>query len=158
VTQIFEVVPGLALSGHLFEPDDFASLGVDAIVDLEHRGYSHVPAVEAGTLYVSFPIEDDEIVDPRVPVVARFVADLVQGGQRVLVHCTQGFNRAGVVVARALMEMGMSAQDAIGLVRSRRGLDEEGFGALGNEDFVRWLGEQELGRDRTARLDQEADG
>jgi hypothetical protein len=144
MTETYQVVPGLAISGHLFEPDDFESLAMDAIVDLEEWGYSWVPAVGAGKLFVSFPIDDGDEVDPRVPAVARFVADLVIAGQRVLVHCTQGLNRAGLVAARALMDLGYPAADAIRVVRARRGVEEEGFGALGNESFVAWLRQQDV--------------
>ena len=60
----------------------------------------------------------------------------------MVVHCVQGLNRSGVLVARALMFLGYGAAEAIDLVRDRRGLDE-GFGALGNERFVAWLVSEE---------------
>ncbi|HEY6679097.1 MAG TPA: dual specificity protein phosphatase family protein [Actinomycetota bacterium] len=136
--QTFEVLPGLFLSKKLVEPHDFASLGVDAIVALDDCEYTWSPPVPENHLYVHFPIDDADTVDPKTRQVARLVADLVQGGHRVLVHCVQGLNRSGIVVARALMLLGYSAAEAIDLVRLRRGLDE-GFGALGNERFVEWL-------------------
>jgi protein-tyrosine phosphatase len=86
-------------------------------------------------------------IDNKTRQVARLVADLVQGGHRVLVHCAQGLNRLGIVVARALMFLGYSTAEAIDLVRLRRGLDE-GFGALGNERFVEWLFLEEAGMDQ----------
>ena len=63
----------------------------------------------------------------------------------MLVHCVQGLNRSGIVIARALMFLGYSAAEAIDLVRRRWGLDE-GFGALGNERFVEWLLSEEAPR------------
>jgi protein-tyrosine phosphatase len=136
--QTFEVLPGLILSKKLVEPHDFASLGVDAIVALDDWEYTWSPPVPENHLYVHFPIDDSDTVDPKTRQVAMLVADLVQGGHRVLVHCVQGLNRSGIVVARALMLLGYSAAEAVDLVRLRRGLDE-GFGALGNERFVEWL-------------------
>lgn len=136
--ESFEVLPGLFLARRLVEPHDFASLGVDAIVALDDCEYTWSPPVPENHLYVHFPIDDADTVDPKTRQVARLVADLVQGGHRVLVHCVQGLNRSGIVVARALMLLGYSAAEAIDLVRLRRGLDE-GFGALGNERFVEWL-------------------
>jgi protein-tyrosine phosphatase len=136
--QTFEVLPGLFLSKKLVKPHDFASLGVDAIVALDDWAYTWSPPVPENHLYVHFPIDDADTVDPKTRQVARLVADLVQGEHRVLVHCVQGLNRSGIVVARALMLLGYSAAEAIDLVRLRRGLDE-GFGALGNERFVEWL-------------------
>jgi protein-tyrosine phosphatase len=97
-----------------------------------------VPARPGESSLVHFPIDDADTVDPKTRQVARLVADLVQGGHRVLIHCVQGLNRSGIVVARALMFLGYSAAQAIDLVRVPLGLDE-GFGALGNERFVEWL-------------------
>jgi protein-tyrosine phosphatase len=136
--EAFEVIPGLLLSKRLVEPDGFASLGVDAIVALQDWEYTWSPPVPENSLYVHFPIEDADTVDPKTRLVARLVADLIRDRNRVLVHCVQGLNRSGVVVARALMFLGHGAAEAIDTVRLRRGLDE-GFGALGNERFVAWL-------------------
>jgi len=143
--QTFEVLPGLFLSKKLVEPHDFASLGVDAIVALDDWEYTWSPPVPENHLYIHFPIDDADTVDPKTRQVARLVADLVHGGHRVLIHCVQGLNRSGIVVARALMFLGYSAAQAIDLVRLRRGLDE-GFGALGNERFVEWLLSEEAPR------------
>jgi hypothetical protein len=42
------------------------------------------------------------------------------------------------------MCLGYSASGATDVVRDQRGLDEEGFGALGNPGFVVWLREEDL--------------
>ena len=97
------------------------------------------PLVPLGKVFVSFPMEDEDDVDPMVRDVAAFVAALVGSGRKVLVHCTEGLNRSGVVIARALMEMGRSAPEAIELVRRGRGPSVDGFPALGNEAFIAWL-------------------
>ena len=136
---MFEVVPGLFLATRLEERADFATLGVDVIVDLEDWEVAWVPAVPSGGLFVSMPMEDEDEVDPKVREFASFVASLVTSGNRVLVHCTEGLNRSGVFIARALMEMGMSSTEAIELVRSQRGPSVDGFPALGNPAFVAWL-------------------
>jgi protein-tyrosine phosphatase len=52
----------------------------------------------------------------------------------VLVHCQAGLNRSGVVVARALMADGMSAVEAVSLIRERRSP-----ACLCNPAFERWL-------------------
>jgi protein-tyrosine phosphatase len=142
--QAFEVLPGLFLAKRLVEPYGFASLGVDAIVALDDWEYTWSPPVPENHLYVHFPIDDADTVDHKTRQVASLVAGLVRSGHRVLVHCVQGLNRSGIVVARALMFLGYSAPEAIELVRLRRGLDE-GFGALGNERFVEWLLLEEAG-------------
>jgi dual specificity protein phosphatase-like protein len=141
--EVFEVVPGLYISTRLAEASAYSTLGVDAIVDLEDREFSWTPPVPLGGLFVSLPMDDDDEVDPKVRELATFVASLVTSGRRVLVHCTEGLNRSGVVIARALMEMGMSSTEAIDLVRRRRGPSVDGFAALGNPAFVDWLRREE---------------
>jgi len=137
--EVFEVVPGLFIATRLEGSTEYATLDVDAIVDLEDWEFTWVPAVPQGHLYVSFPMDDADEVDPKVREVAAFVASLAEAGRRVLVHCTEGLNRSGVVVARALMEMGWTAADAIDEVRRARGPSVDGFPALGNAAFVDWL-------------------
>jgi hypothetical protein len=45
--------------------------------------------VPTGCIYLSFPLEDDELVDKKVREVAGFVASLVRS-DHVLVRCTEG--------------------------------------------------------------------
>ena len=137
--EVFEVVPGLFLATRLDATSEYATLGVDVIVDLEDWERAWVPPVPDGKIFVSFPMQDDDDVDPKTREVASFVASLIGSGRKVLVHCTEGLNRSGVVIARALMDMGRSAPEAIELVRGQRGLTADGFPALGNEAFVEWL-------------------
>jgi protein-tyrosine phosphatase len=115
------------------------SLGADVIIDLEDWNWAWVPSVPVGKVFMSFPMEDEDDVDPKVRDVAAFIASLVGSGRKVLVHCTEGLNRSGVVIARALMEMGRSAPEAIELVRRGRGPSVDGFPALGNQAFTAWL-------------------
>lgn len=56
----------------------------------------------------------------RVRELARLAADAARGGRTTLVRCQYGYNRSGLVVGQALMELGMDAGTAIDLVRSRR--------------------------------------
>ncbi len=137
--EIFEVVPHLLIGTRLASGSDYATLGVDVIVDLEDWEWAWVPPVPIGKMYLSFPIEDEDGVDPKIRDVAQFIASVIRSGWTVLVHCTEGLNRSGVVVARALMEMGLSTSDAIDLVRRQRGPSVDGFPALGNQAFVDWL-------------------
>lgn len=137
--QVLEVVPGLFIGTKIVPPAEYASLGVDAIVDLEAWEHAWAPPVPRGSIYLSFPIDDDDFVDPKVREVAAFIASLLRAEQRVLVHCTEGLNRAGVVVARTLVELGHPPQEAIDVVRRQRGRSLDGFEALSNERFVAWL-------------------
>jgi hypothetical protein len=143
--QIFEVVPRLLIGTTILPPAEYASIGVDAIVDLENWDFAWVPPVPTGCIYLSFPLEDDELVDKKVREVAGFVSSLIRSEHHVLVHCTEGLNRSGLVVARALLDLGWRADDAIQLVRRRRGLTSDGFSALSNDRFVDWLLSEEAG-------------
>lgn len=78
------------------------------------------------------PLVDGPGNDPRgVGEAIRFIADVVDAGERILVHCHAGRSRSVAVVARYLMESrGMTPQAAVALIRERRdiylsdGIDE----------------------------------
>jgi protein-tyrosine phosphatase len=142
--EVFEVVPGLLIGTRLAAGTEYRILEVDAIVDLEDWEFAWTPPVPSGGLYVCLPMDDGDDVDPKVQELAGFIASLVTSGRRVLVHCTEGLNRSGVVVARALMDMGMTATEAIDLVRQRRGPSVDGFPALSNPAFEDWLRREDL--------------
>lgn len=55
----------------------------------------------------------------QIKSLAELVSRLMDEGP-VLVHCQAGLNRSSLVVAATLMERGMSALDAIALIRSKR--------------------------------------
>jgi len=137
--RIHEVVPGLSIGTRIAPTAEYASLGVDAIVDLEDWEFAWVPPVPTGCLYLSFPMEDGDEVDSKVREVAAFVASLLHAGRRVLVHCTEGLNRSGIVVGRTLVELGWTAEAAIDLIRRQRGTTDDGFEALSNPAFAEWL-------------------
>ena len=114
--------------------DDVVSLTVEDVPD--------VP-LQVGGMRMHVPIWDDEMDDPTgVRAAALAVAERVTAGKRVLVHCSAGLNRSGVVSARALMFMGMPVAEAIAKVRSARGPY-----ALSNRDFVAWLREEAVAYD-----------
>ena len=98
--EVFEVAPGLSIGTRLAETADYDSLGADVMVDLEDWDWAWVPSVPVGKVFMSFPMEDEDDVDPKVHDVAAFIASLVGSGRNVLVQCTEGLNRSGVVIAR----------------------------------------------------------
>lgn len=56
---------------------------------------------------------------------------------KTLVHCQAGLNRSGLVAALALVKMGRTPDEAIDLLRAKRGPV-----VLCNRTFVTWLREQ----------------
>lgn len=69
----------------------------------------------------------------QVAPLAQWVNSCAKDGP-TLVHCQAGLNRSALVVARALMFQGLSAPEAISLLRSTR--DEA---VLCNSSFEEWL-------------------
>jgi hypothetical protein len=128
-----EVVPGLFQADTTYTPLELFEVGFDAVFDLcgWPRGgdVRHRP-------YVFFQIDDvPRIADPEaIDDLALSVAALVRGGSKVVVNCAAGLNRSGLVVGRALIELGYPAAIAIELVRAARGP-----WALSNLEFARWL-------------------
>jgi protein-tyrosine phosphatase len=66
--------------------------------------------------------------------VGERIASLVLEGKHVAVNCLGGVNRSGLLIARALVELGYTPEEAIEAVRVARGPM-----ALNNQRFVRFL-------------------
>ncbi len=133
-----EVVPGLFQGGHDVRSQSRSACVVgdefDLVVSLVTReGYGPAAGVEHVVLRLA-----DASVDPatavRVDQVAARVADAVRDGGRVLVRCSGGLNRSGLVVATALVRMGRTPDQSIDAVRAARGP-----WALTNPGFVQHL-------------------
>ncbi|GAA4744273.1 dual specificity protein phosphatase family protein [Nocardioides endophyticus] len=133
-----EVVPGLFQGGHDVRSQSGTACVVDDEFDLvvsltTREGYGPAAGVEHVVLRLA-----DAAIDPatavRVDEAARRVAAAVRGGSSVLVRCSGGLNRSGLVVASALIELGRTPDEAISLVREARGP-----WALTNPGFVAHL-------------------
>jgi len=106
---------GTRLVVSLLPDQELQSLGLQSLLD---RCSQH------GLTWVHCPIDD---FSPPGPVfeqhwkeVASTVQSLLDKGEGVALHCRAGFGRTGTVAARILIERGLSASDAIGLVRQTR--------------------------------------
>ena len=88
------------------------------------------------TLHV--PMRDEDDFEMPVEVIGRaahLIDHTVRFGGKVIVHCTGGLNRSGVVVAEALKAgAGMNGKDAVALIRAQH----DSF-ALCNRVFERWV-------------------
>ena len=134
-----EVVPGLFMGGHDVRSQSPSACVVadefDLVVSLTAReGYGPSP----GTEHVVARLADAVLDAPsaaRVRELGALVATAARGGRRVLVRCSGGLNRSGVVIAEALVQLGHTPDEAIGLVRAARGP-----WALTNPGFVAHLG------------------
>ncbi|MGK5552293.1 protein-tyrosine phosphatase family protein [Actinomadura kijaniata] len=135
-----EIVPGLFMGGHHRRGSGGERVPVvvgrefDLVVSLYRRDgcgpgdgvAHHCREIPDG------PLSADQITAVRE--LAEIVADDVREGRRVLVRCRSGYNRSGLVVVQALVELGYPVEDAIFLVRYRRSR-----WALNNQLFVDYL-------------------
>ena len=133
-----EVVPGLFMGGHDVRSQSPSASVVtdefDLVVSLTAReGYGPAAGVEHVVARLA-----DAVLDPtnatRVRELGAIVGVAVRDGRNVLVRCSGGLNRSGVVVAEALVQLGHTPDEAVGAVRTARGP-----WALTNPGFVAYL-------------------
>lgn len=102
------------------------------VIAVNHAPKYHIPH---GTWAVVYPFDDAAWLPDldKLNALADMVNDFSSKGP-TLVHCSAGLNRSALVIALALIKRGMTAGDAISLIRAKRGSD-----ALHNTTFTEWL-------------------
>jgi hypothetical protein len=127
-----EVIPGLFQVSAALPPAEMLEL-FDVLVDVGGRDRW---VGEPDPRYSFHPIDDVPFIADAemIHTVGERIAGLVRTGTHVAVNCLSGVNRSGLLVARALVALGATPQDAIGAVRAARGPM-----ALSNRHFVRFL-------------------
>jgi len=78
-----------------------------------------------GIRFIPFPIPDRGVPDSTpaaVALIAR-IADALEEGRNVAVHCRQGVGRSGLIAAGILMTSGAGLEEALRLVGSARGVE-----------------------------------
>jgi hypothetical protein len=133
-----EVVPGLFMGGHDVRSQSATACVVgdefDLVVSLtSRRGYGPTEGVEHVVSRLADAVLDEQN-EARVRELGSLVAAAVSDARRVLVRCSGGLNRSGVVVAEALVQLGHAPDEAVALVRAARGP-----WALTNPGFVEFL-------------------
>jgi hypothetical protein len=157
-----EVIPNLFQGGQLWEgpPDrkfsDWDAQRVkvreefDAVFSFFH-GDEPGQGPSEGVEHYRYPIPDGTLDDEELAEVrgyARVVARKVEAGDKVLVRCQAGYNRSGLVVAFALMELGYDVHEAVDLIRKARGEH-----ALFRLVFLRYLLEAQEEKDQARGVD-----
>ena len=127
-----EVIPGLFQASAARPPAEMLSM-FDVLIDVGGRDRW---VGEPDPRYCFHPIEDvPYIVDAEmIHTVGELIASLVRDGKHVAVNCLGGMNRSGLLIGRALVELGYTPEEAIDAVRRARGPM-----ALGNPRFERFL-------------------
>lgn len=136
-TEWHEIVPGLYQGGSGRSPSREL---FTVVLSVGHARFNMECETGLRELIDEMSDTTHEDYDPydRVRRWAREVVEWVEDGETVLVRCNAGWNRSGVIVVRALMEMGWSADDAIPHVRETRSPH-----ALCNSRFEAWLREED---------------
>ena len=156
--RVYEIVPGLYQSPTPQTPDDAVftdadgnEVDISAIVDLEGGIDPVVPQGELADVYLYWPILDGPLPEEDIlRTMARFISGLMDCGYRVLVHCKAGKNRASLVSGRVLIEKGLEPEEAVMLLRERRGDD-----VLRNLAFLDWLMKERPGSGAPVSLSRE---
>lgn len=129
-----EIVPGLWLGG--VRPGLLLPPEIVHLVSLYPWSRYIIRHELASEMYVAMADSTDQPMG-MIPWLASWVSRCRQDGP-VAVHCSAGLNRSALVSALALMSGGMSAAEAIALIRDRR--DKA---CLCNPAFEAWLREQQ---------------
>jgi hypothetical protein len=127
-----EVIPGLSAASAAHSPAEMLSM-FDVLVDVGGRDRWDGPP---DPRYRFHPLDDVPFIEDAemIHTVGERITFLVEEGKHVAVNCLSGVNRSGLLVGRALVELGYTPDGAIEAVRRARGPM-----ALSNKQFVRFL-------------------
>jgi hypothetical protein len=127
-----EVIPGLFQASAAHSPAEMLSM-FDVLIDVGGRDRWDG---DPDPRYSFHPLDDVQFIADAemIHTVGERIASLVREGKHVAVNCLSGVNRSGLLVGRALVELGYTPEEAIEAVRSARGPM-----ALSNQHFVRFL-------------------
>ena len=89
---------------------------VDAILNLSEFHYP------SDRVYRNLYFPDGIYIQPLLLIgeCTEFIRDQLRQGRRVLVHCAEGISRSCVIGSAYLYECGMSLDEAVALIRSKR--------------------------------------
>lgn len=136
-----EILPGL-WQGGTDDEDTMAHHVAEPVITSEH--FDTVVTLHAWSNPVDWHVREirqafhdggvEELNVDDLWFLARQVFAEWKQGRRVLVRCLSGLNRSGLVLGMVLLLEGLSAEQAIALMRERRHRH-----ALCNPDFEAWL-------------------
>lgn len=97
-------------------------LGIDVVVSLLESHEIHELDIEqeqacceaAGISFLSFPIRDRDVPTsiPETRKLVHAIADLLEEGKNVVIHCRAGIGRSSVIAACVMMVTGATSDQA----------------------------------------------
>lgn len=137
-----EVLYPMDLDYHLKKIKEWGTeilLSLNESKEYERYGVPELPRrIPKGILHIEMPIRDRSVPSPEWEVEwvikGETIRNTLKRGGRVFVHCAAGHGRTGTVVARLLIEFGMTAEEAIDAVQQARPGCVE---THGQEEYVR---------------------
>ena len=95
----------------------------EEVADLELAQEAELCRLQ-GLEFISFPVIDRSVPTSREATrrLADHLARLLREGKNVGIHCRQGIGRASLLAACSLLQIGMDAETAFGLIGRARGL------------------------------------
>jgi len=138
-----EILPGLWQGGTAWEDDVRGRYALNVspinkeLFDFVVTLYGWAKPVDWLVREYRYAVYDSDIEHMDLERIGEIV-DLAHSawkrGERVLIRCQAGWNRSGLVMALVLMKEGLSADEAINLIRQHRSPH-----ALCNENFEKFL-------------------
>lgn len=110
--------------------------------ELDFFSVSHLSNVveKAGIRWLHLPIEDRNIPDKDFESAwithGPELIEVINSGEKIVLHCLGGLGRTGTIASRLLLDMGMTAEEAITTVRTARRHTIE---TAHQEEYVRQL-------------------
>lgn len=97
------------------------SEAIGAVVSLTERPLDAGAPQAAGMDYLHVPIPDFGVPSPEAADrIVDFVAERLEAGRRVLVHCGAGYGRTGLALACCLADRGSTPEQALQTLRRLR--------------------------------------
>jgi len=136
-----EILPGLWQGGtadHDTTLTTRARPGIDADdFQFVTTLYAYALPVDWFVKEIRFGVYDSDMEDfnpEEMYEIVRMTHRAWKRGEKTLIRCQAGWNRSGLVMALVLIRDGLSAEEAIALIRAKRSQY-----ALCNQTFVAWL-------------------
>lgn len=127
IAERHEILPGLWLGS---DPDGKVAEDLKYVMSLNGASYTNIPQYVVSTYF-----EDGLVLppEPYLKSLADTAVDLWDDGS-LLIHCAAGLNRSAMIMGLVLIRHGMTASDALILMREKRSKQ-----VLFNPVFRNWL-------------------